>query len=145
MIILKIRARSASRLRAVPCGGSAVPPSLLERFDRLGITVVQAWGMTETAPLATVSQPASRMDGWSEEDVRAVRAKQGRALHGVEHIFVRIHFHSEVVKMGRLIFFLAMNAQGDVPFFSHGAFPNWGGCSTGGKRGAGSLWWRRAW
>jgi fatty-acyl-CoA synthase len=73
-----------SSLRAVPCGGSAVPPSLIERFDRLGITVVQAWGMTETAPLATVSKPASRMDDWSDDERRAVRAKQGRALHGVE-------------------------------------------------------------
>jgi fatty-acyl-CoA synthase len=78
------RAYDLSSLRAVPCGGSAVPESLLERFDRLGITVVQAWGMTETAPLATVSRPASHMDGWSEAARRAVRAKQGRALHAVE-------------------------------------------------------------
>jgi fatty-acyl-CoA synthase len=40
--------------------------------------------MTETAPLATVCKPSSRMDEWSEDEVRAVRAKQGRALHGVE-------------------------------------------------------------
>ncbi|HWP64883.1 MAG TPA: long-chain fatty acid--CoA ligase [Candidatus Limnocylindria bacterium] len=81
---LERRAYDLSSLRVVPCGGSAVPESLLERFDRLGITVVQAWGMTETAPLATVSKPASHMDGWSEAERRAVRAKQGRALHGVE-------------------------------------------------------------
>jgi fatty-acyl-CoA synthase len=73
-----------STLRAVPCGGSAVPESLIERFDRLGITVVQAWGMTETAPLATVSRPQSHMDAWSDAERRAVRAKQGCALHGVE-------------------------------------------------------------
>jgi fatty-acyl-CoA synthase len=81
---LEKRPYDLSSLRAVPCGGSAVPPSLIERFDRLGITVVQAWGMTETAPLATVSKPASRMDDWSDEERCAVRAKQGRALHGVE-------------------------------------------------------------
>jgi fatty-acyl-CoA synthase len=81
---LEKRPYDLSSLRAVPCGGSAVPESLLERFDRLGITVVQAWGMTETAPLATVSRPASRMDGWSEAARRTLRAKQGRAIHGVE-------------------------------------------------------------
>jgi fatty-acyl-CoA synthase len=81
---LEKRPYDLSSLRAVPCGGSAVPESLLERFDRLGITVVQAWGMTETAPLATVSKPASHMDDWNEAVRRAVRAKQGRALHGVE-------------------------------------------------------------
>jgi fatty-acyl-CoA synthase len=73
-----------SSLRIVPCGGSAVPESLLERFDRLGITVLQAWGMTETAPLATVSRPRSRMDGASEAERRRVRATQGPPLPGVE-------------------------------------------------------------
>ncbi len=73
-----------SSLRAVPCGGSAVPESLLARFDALGVNVIQAWGMTETSPLATVSRPRSSMAGWASERVRAVRAKQGMPLPGVE-------------------------------------------------------------
>jgi acyl-CoA synthetase (AMP-forming)/AMP-acid ligase II len=73
-----------SSLRAVPCGGSAVPESLLARFDAIGIDVVQAWGMTETSPLATVSRPRSTMADWSAERRRAVRAKQGMPLPGVE-------------------------------------------------------------
>src|SRR5437899_5992944 len=35
-------------------GGAAVPCSLLEGYDRHGLTVIQAWGVTETAPLGTV-------------------------------------------------------------------------------------------
>jgi fatty-acyl-CoA synthase len=73
-----------SSLRAVPCGGSAVSESLLARFDQLGITVIQAWGMTETSPLATVSRPRSTMAGWDADRLRAVRAKQGPPLPGVE-------------------------------------------------------------
>jgi fatty-acyl-CoA synthase len=73
-----------STLRAVPCGGSAVPESLLAAYDALGIPVVQAWGMTETAPLATVSRPRFSMDGWSDAQKRAVRARQGRPLPGVD-------------------------------------------------------------
>lgn len=73
-----------SSLRCVPCGGSAVPVSLLERYDRLGVTVVQAWGMTETAPLATVSQPRSSMRDWTAAQRRAARAKQGPAVTGIE-------------------------------------------------------------
>ena len=73
-----------SSLRAVPCGGSAVPESLLARFDALGINVIQAWGMTETAPLATVSRPRSTMAGWDADRLRALRAKQGPPLPGVE-------------------------------------------------------------
>lgn len=73
-----------SSLRCVPCGGSAVPQALIERFQSLGVSVVQAWGMTETAPLATLSRPRSSMNGWSEAERLAVRAKQGTPVPGVE-------------------------------------------------------------
>jgi fatty-acyl-CoA synthase len=82
--VLEQESFDLSSLRAVPCGGSAVPESLLARFDALGITVIQAWGMTETSPLATVSRPRSAMTDWSLERRRAVRAKQGMPLPGVE-------------------------------------------------------------
>jgi fatty-acyl-CoA synthase len=71
-----------SSLRLVACGGSAVPRSLMERFqDRYGVRIVQAWGMTETSPLAAIalapkgSRPEEEMD-W--------RAKTGRIAAGVE-------------------------------------------------------------
>lgn len=73
-----------SSLRAVPCGGSAVPESLLARFDALGIEVIQAWGMTETSPLATICRPRSTMDDDTPEERRAVRAKQGMPVPGVD-------------------------------------------------------------
>src|SRR2546423_7226603 len=47
-----------SSLRLVACGGSAVPRRLMERFEsELGVTVLQAWGMTETSPVASVARP----------------------------------------------------------------------------------------
>jgi len=73
-----------SSLRCVPCGGSAVPESLLKSFDELGIAVVQAWGMTETAPLATLSRARSGMQDWSAAQRRVVRAKQGTAVPFVD-------------------------------------------------------------
>jgi fatty-acyl-CoA synthase len=73
-----------SSLRAVPCGGSAVPESLLQRFDEIGIDVIQAWGMTETSPLATISKPRSTMRHLSPEQRRALRARQGPPVPGVE-------------------------------------------------------------
>ena len=48
-----------SALQRMVVGGSAVPRSLLEGFDRLGLTIIQAWGMTETSPLGTRG-PAAR-------------------------------------------------------------------------------------
>ncbi|MFC6086824.1 long-chain fatty acid--CoA ligase [Sphaerisporangium aureirubrum] len=63
-----------SSLRLVPCGGSAVPESLMRGFEELGVHIVQAWGMTETSPLATVAHG----DTWD------LRVTQGRLLPGVE-------------------------------------------------------------
>jgi len=82
--VLEDRDYDLSSLRVVPCGGSAVPESLLAAFDRRGITVVQAWGMTETSPLATISKPRGAMAGWDADRRRKVRARQGMALPFVD-------------------------------------------------------------
>jgi fatty-acyl-CoA synthase len=44
-------------------GGSAVPESLIRAFDRHGVWLLQAWGMTETSPLATLSYPRAELQG----------------------------------------------------------------------------------
>ncbi|MCO5998529.1 fatty acid--CoA ligase [Actinoallomurus rhizosphaericola] len=68
-----------SSLRLVPCGGSAVPESLLRAFDDLGVRIVQAWGMTETSPVASIAHPPPACpDPWR------YRATQGRILSGLE-------------------------------------------------------------
>ncbi len=45
-----------SALRAIYCGGAAVPRSLIEGLYRKNITIVHAWGMTETSPVACLSK-----------------------------------------------------------------------------------------
>jgi fatty-acyl-CoA synthase len=65
-----------SSIRLVPCGGSAVPRSLQQALlERHGVRVIQAWGMTETSPVASVAWPPPGADG--EEEWR-YRASQGR-------------------------------------------------------------------
>jgi len=71
-----------SSLRFVVCGGSAVPRSLMERFqERHGVRIVQAWGMTETSPLAAIALPPR--DARPEEEMDW-RARTGRVIAGVE-------------------------------------------------------------
>jgi fatty-acyl-CoA synthase len=60
--------------------GSAAPESMFRRFDKLGVRVIQPWGMTETTPLATVCTLKPHMEAWPEEERYAVRAKQGLQL-----------------------------------------------------------------
>jgi fatty-acyl-CoA synthase len=71
-----------SSLRIVPCGGSAVPLSLMQAFrERHGVEILQAWGMTETSPVASVAHPPK---GASEDEAWEARAKAGRPLPLVE-------------------------------------------------------------
>ena len=69
-----------SSLRLVTCGGAAVPESLMRRFqDDHGVRMVQAWGMTETSPVAAIAHvPRGESDEW------AWRARTGRVMAGVE-------------------------------------------------------------
>jgi fatty-acyl-CoA synthase len=71
-----------SSLRLVACGGSAVPLSMMKVFEeRYGVRIQQAWGMTETSPVATVAIP---IPGVTDELSWELRSSQGRAACGVE-------------------------------------------------------------
>jgi fatty-acyl-CoA synthase len=72
-----------SELRTLLVGGSAVPASMLRGFDQHGLTIVQAWGMTETSPLGSVSRPRE-LDGAPEQAVYDDRSRQGTASPFVE-------------------------------------------------------------
>jgi acyl-CoA synthetase (AMP-forming)/AMP-acid ligase II len=71
-----------SSLNNAACGGSAVPRQMMKDFEeRHGVRIFQAWGMTETSPVATYCRPTEREhdDAYWDD-----RAKQGRALPWVE-------------------------------------------------------------
>ncbi|MEV5961621.1 long-chain fatty acid--CoA ligase [Kribbella sp. NPDC051952] len=73
------------KLRRIPCGGSAVPLALSEAFrEKLGRPILQAWGMTETSPVATASHVAMRDQDLPEEEKAHHRARAGLPLPGVE-------------------------------------------------------------
>ena len=69
------------RVRTVVCGGSAVPQSLMETMDSLGLRILHAWGMTETSPLGSVARVPA---GTKPEDELRLRLTQGRVAPGVE-------------------------------------------------------------
>jgi len=76
--------RRCSTLRRVFSGGSAVPRSLIEAFERHGIEMVHAWGMTEMSPLGTVAALKGKHLRLERDAQTAVKAKQGRPPFGVE-------------------------------------------------------------
>jgi fatty-acyl-CoA synthase len=73
-----------SSFRLVVCGGSAVPRSLMERFESdHGVRIIQGWGMTETSPLAALAYPPRGVELGTTEEMDW-RANAGRVLSGVE-------------------------------------------------------------
>jgi fatty-acyl-CoA synthase len=80
-----LEGRDTSRLQTVLCGGSAVPRALSEAYrEKLGRPILQAWGMTETSPLASVCRITSSLAGLPEEELADIRATQGQPAFGVE-------------------------------------------------------------
>jgi fatty-acyl-CoA synthase len=72
-----------SSLNNAACGGSAVPKQLMRDFqERHGVRIFQAWGMTETSPVATYSRPAESEP--LDDRYWDARAKQGKPLPWVE-------------------------------------------------------------
>ena len=68
--------------RLVACGGAPVPRTLMQGFqERLGVTVLQAWGMTETSPLGAIARPPKQA---SEAEQWTWRSKTGRVVPGME-------------------------------------------------------------
>jgi fatty-acyl-CoA synthase len=72
-------------LRETIIGGSAVPRSMIEKFDEdYQVDVIQAWGMTEMSPLGSLMRPLPFMDDLTGEERLNVRCKQGRPPYGVD-------------------------------------------------------------
>jgi fatty-acyl-CoA synthase len=73
-----------SSLQRLIVGGSAVPRSLFEGFDRHGLTIIQAWGMTETAPIGSVCRLPAALDGAPVDEQYEYRIRQGAPTPFVE-------------------------------------------------------------
>ena len=85
-VLPELKGRDVSALRAIPCGGSAVPKALSEAYrDQVGLPILQAWGMTETSPVATSGDIKSTLAaGASDEELAERRTTVGVPLLGVE-------------------------------------------------------------
>jgi fatty-acyl-CoA synthase len=84
-VLPELKGRDTSNIRAIPCGGSAVPRSLSEGFRELtGTPILQAWGMTETSPVASTGRVKSSLDHLTEDEKADVRTSIGIISIGVD-------------------------------------------------------------
>ena len=85
-VLPELKGRDTSALRAIPCGGSAVPKALSEGYrEQTGLPIMQAWGMTETSPIASVGRIKSTLDATLDDEGRAdLRTTVGQPSIGVD-------------------------------------------------------------
>jgi len=89
MAIKQARETEPDRWKTAPnmrmaVGGAAVPESLFRAFDQFDMKIIQAWGMTETSPLATLGMVKASLSDVSEDEQYKLRIKQGVPLPFVE-------------------------------------------------------------
>jgi len=74
-----------STMRRTVIGGSACPPAMMLTFqEKYDVHVLHAWGMTEMSPLGTVCSFKAQHLALDAAGQRAVQAKQGRVVFGVD-------------------------------------------------------------
>ncbi len=56
ILFRSLHLRLGGRLRFMVSGGAALPPELARQYYRLGLLLVQGWGLSETAPVLTVPE-----------------------------------------------------------------------------------------
>ena len=73
-------------LRHLVCGGAQPPRPLIERYLReVGVPILQAWGMTETSPLASVAWPRHAYRDLPESEVTTLaRTQAGLPMPGCD-------------------------------------------------------------
>ncbi len=78
-------AHDFSSLKSIFSGGAPCPRQLMETLnDKYGFPILQAYGMTETSPLALAAIPKSTMADWPRERLYDVRTTAGLLAPGLE-------------------------------------------------------------
>jgi fatty-acyl-CoA synthase len=85
-VLPELEGRDTSSLRSIPCGGSAVPKSLSEAYlTKVGLPITQAWGMTETSPVASSGHIKATLAATLDDEGKAeLRTTVGQPIMGVE-------------------------------------------------------------
>ena len=82
---MKSSGKQFSHLDSVVIGGSAAPLSMIKDLEEgFGVSVMQAWGMTEISPIGTNGRLKGKYRDLPADERRAIKTAQGRAKFGVD-------------------------------------------------------------
>jgi long-chain acyl-CoA synthetase len=112
VVFRELHQRLGGQLRFMISGGAALDPELQRNFFRLGLPLLQGWGLTEAAPVLAVQRWSPRkfyMTNYYEERIGSV----GQAVEDVEialidvpekELYVHLHGQGELIARGPNIF-----------------------------------------
>jgi long-chain acyl-CoA synthetase len=107
-VFRELHGRLGGRLRFIASGGAALNPTTAKNFLRLGLPVIQGWGLTEAAPVCTGQRLWLRRF-YTTHYYERHASSVGSALPGVEvalidvpekEIYVHLHGEGELVVKG---------------------------------------------
>jgi len=81
---LEAEGQGAGALKRIVIAGSAPAPSMIEGFERLGVSVKHVWAMTETSPCGTSPQPSRNTAKLSPQHQLGRKISQGQPIYGVD-------------------------------------------------------------
>jgi long-chain acyl-CoA synthetase len=111
IVFRELHKRLGGSLRFMVSGGAALNPQVALKFARLGIPIIQGWGLTESSPVLSDQRWSPRkfyMSNYYEEHFGTV----GQAVPGVEvglidvpekELYVHLHGEGELVARGENI------------------------------------------
>jgi long-chain acyl-CoA synthetase len=111
IVFRELHNRLGGSLRFAVCGGAAMNPQVGRNFAKIGLPIIQGWGLTEASPVLAVQRWNPRkfyMSNYYEERFGTV----GQALEGIEiglidvpekELYVHLHGEGELVARGENI------------------------------------------
>jgi len=76
--------KGLGRLKELLCGGSQPPAAMIRAYlERYGVYLLQAWGMTESSPIATTTRLPHALSDAPIEDKVAFLSSAGRPVTGI--------------------------------------------------------------
>jgi acyl-CoA synthetase (AMP-forming)/AMP-acid ligase II len=97
---LEVRGQGTGSLKRIVVAGSAPAPSMIEGFERLGVSVKHVWGMTETSPCGTSPQPSRNTANLPPHDQLRRKTFQGQPIYGVD-LQIADHNGNEIPRDGK--------------------------------------------
>ncbi|MDF1804023.1 long-chain fatty acid--CoA ligase [Thalassovita sp.] len=91
MVEIDKQGRKPKGFSDVVVGGSAAPRIMIETFEKMGVSVGHAWGMTEMSPIGTHGNMPKWIEALPFDQMVDLKALQGRRVFGVDLKIVDDH------------------------------------------------------